>query len=52
MNRHTPVLAQRPAPCPFWPKDRLDRLFCLYIAALNLALLAVIGLRVYLQGGI
>ena len=35
---------------PFLPRDRTERLFCWYIAFLNLALLAVIGLRVYLGG--
>ena len=37
-------------PRHFWPRTRLDRLFCLYIAGLNIALLAVIATRIYLGG--
>ena len=34
----------------FWPRDRLERACCWYIASLNLALLAVIATRIYFGG--
>ena len=40
----------RPVTRPFWPRDRVDRWACGYLAFLNVALLAVIGLRIYLTG--
>ncbi len=35
---------------PFWPRDPLEKACCWYIGFLNVALLAVIGLRIYLGG--